>query len=259
MATGRYADDGGSTASAVNLVAGLWLIISPWVFAAVGPGEQGGFWNSIIVGVVIAALAASRLYGATAWPSWVNALLGGWVVVSPFVFAYTGNAAWTWNSVIVGVIVLILGITSATAAEPTAERARDTRDIWSPAYGERDYEGGPAYRHGSSPARGRVGGTSRGAAEEWRSAEAGDFRGLGPRGWQRSDEQIRDEVCSRMADDPMLDASDIEVRVNQGEVTLEGSVTSRHARRLAEQVADSVSGVRDVNNALRVRTAGRAA
>jgi hypothetical protein len=50
-----------------------------------------------------------------------------------------------------------------------------------------------------------------------------------------------------MADHPRLDASELEVRVADGQVTLLGVVSSRMARRLAEDIADSVSGVRDVD------------
>jgi osmotically-inducible protein OsmY len=55
-----------------------------------------------------------------------------------------------------------------------------------------------------------------------------------------------------MADDPRLDAREIDVAVVDGEVTLEGVVSSRAARRLADAIADSVVGVRDVHNALHV-------
>jgi osmotically-inducible protein OsmY len=76
--------------------------------------------------------------------------------------------------------------------------------------------------------------------------------GKGPRGWRRSDERILEDVCDLMMLDPDLDASDIEVLVSNGEVILEGSVESRWAKRLAEDIAFSVSGVRDVQNRLRV-------
>ena len=56
-----------------------------------------------------------------------------------------------------------------------------------------------------------------------------------------------------MTDHVRLDASDIEVVVANGEVTLQGTVASRFARRLAEDIADGVTGVRDVANQLRVR------
>ena len=55
-----------------------------------------------------------------------------------------------------------------------------------------------------------------------------------------------------MAQHGQLDASGLEVRVQDGEVTLAGNVSDRHAKRLAEDIADSVSGVREVHNHLRV-------
>ncbi len=76
--------------------------------------------------------------------------------------------------------------------------------------------------------------------------------GRGPKGYQRSDERMREEICERMTDDPYLDASEIEIDVKQGEVTLGGTVTSREQKRRAEDVADSISGVTDVVNQLRI-------
>ncbi len=81
---------------------------------------------------------------------------------------------------------------------------------------------------------------------------AGEHAGRGPRGYQRSDARIADDVCDRLTRHGWIDASDIEVRVEDGEVTLEGTVDSRPTKRLAEEVAESVSGVRDVHNRLRV-------
>jgi len=82
-------------------------------------------------------------------------------------------------------------------------------------------------------------------------------RGRGPRGYTRSDERIREDVNDRLTDDPYVDASDIEVSVSSCEVTLSGTVDDRRARRRAEDIAESVSGVSHVQNNLRVRqTAG---
>ena len=78
------------------------------------------------------------------------------------------------------------------------------------------------------------------------------FVGRGPKGYQRSDDRIREEICDCMTEDPRLDASEIEVDVRQGEVMLTGSVTSRDQKRRAEDVAERISGVRDVTNQLRV-------
>jgi hypothetical protein len=81
---------------------------------------------------------------------------------------------------------------------------------------------------------------------------SGPHRGRGPRGYRRSDERIREDVCDRLTDDPEIDASDIEVLVANGEVTLNGSVDSRLIRRLAEDLADAVSGVTLVQNNLKI-------
>lgn len=80
----------------------------------------------------------------------------------------------------------------------------------------------------------------------------GPHRGKGPVGYQRSDERLREMICESLAEDDELDASHIEVAVKQGEVTLSGSVEDRRAKRCAEDCACSISGVRDVQNQLRV-------
>ncbi len=81
----------------------------------------------------------------------------------------------------------------------------------------------------------------------------GGFFGKGPKGYNRSDERIREDVCDRLSDDDDVDASDISVSVKDGEVTLSGSVENRHAKHRAEDIADSVSGVKDVHIQLKTR------
>jgi len=78
-------------------------------------------------------------------------------------------------------------------------------------------------------------------------------RGRGPRNYRRSDERIRDDINDRLTDNDWLDASDVDVSVSGGEVTLSGMVESRHAKRLAEDIAEAVSGVTHVQNNLRVQ------
>jgi osmotically-inducible protein OsmY len=88
----------------------------------------------------------------------------------------------------------------------------------------------------------------------WRQYEAprSPYAGRGPKDYQRSDDRVREEICDCMTDDPMLDASEITVQVSKGEVTLNGTVTSREQKRRAEDVAERISGVKDVTNQLRV-------
>jgi osmotically-inducible protein OsmY len=81
----------------------------------------------------------------------------------------------------------------------------------------------------------------------------GDHRGRGPSGYRRSDERIREDVNDRLCDDSWLDASNIEVQVREGEVTLTGMVHDRHDKHHAEDLAERVSGVRHVQNNLRLK------
>jgi len=81
-------------------------------------------------------------------------------------------------------------------------------------------------------------------------------RGRGPKGYRRSDERIREDVSDRLSDDRHIDASDIEVTVSGGEVTLSGTVASRFEKRHAEDLAERVSGVTHVQNNLRVAQRG---
>ncbi|UIY28904.1 BON domain-containing protein [Neorhizobium galegae] len=79
-----------------------------------------------------------------------------------------------------------------------------------------------------------------------------EHRGKGPKGYQRSDARIEEDVNDRLSDDPVLDASNITVTVQGSEVTLDGFVSSRWDKRRAEDLVDEVSGVRHVQNNLRV-------
>jgi len=86
-----------------------------------------------------------------------------------------------------------------------------------------------------------------------RRRQMDQFRGKGPKGYVRTDERIKEDVNDRLSDDPMLDASDIEVTVASGEVTLTGMVANRQDKRRAEDLAEAVSGVTHTQNNLRVR------
>jgi hypothetical protein len=79
----------------------------------------------------------------------------------------------------------------------------------------------------------------------------GPYQGRGPRGYQRSDERIREDVSERLTQHGRIDASAIQVEVRNGEVTLSGTVDDRRQKRAAEDVAESVFGVRDIHNRLR--------
>jgi hypothetical protein len=83
-------------------------------------------------------------------------------------------------------------------------------------------------------------------------ANFGPHIGKGPKNYKRSPEATKDQVCSTLERHGLIDASHIEVDVEHGVVTLRGTVRSRAQKRLAEDCADVVSGVDDVNNRLSI-------
>ncbi len=83
-------------------------------------------------------------------------------------------------------------------------------------------------------------------------SRSGEHRGKGPKDYQRSEERIREDVCDRLSDDDRLDASNIQVQIQKSEVILTGNVSSRDEKRRAEDLVESISGVRNVENRIRV-------
>lgn len=79
--------------------------------------------------------------------------------------------------------------------------------------------------------------------------------GRGPKGYKRSDTRIQEDICERLSDRDDIDVSDVTVRVENNEVTLEGTVLERHHKRIIEHVAEGVRGVEDVHNRIRVQRA----
>lgn len=99
-----------------------------------------------------------------------------------------------------------------------------------------------------------LGSSSREGEPPW-GFPAGPARAGARRVPWRSDDRVRDDVCQRLTEDGGVDASEVAVLVREGEVTLEGTVADREQKRRAERIAESVRGVCDVVNMLRL-TAG---
>ncbi len=117
----------------------------------------------------------------------------------------------------------------------------------SSGYGQRGYD----YDRESGYGR-PYGSTYRGYSEFWQVP--GPYTGRGPRSYVRSDERISEEINERLQQHGQIDATYIIVFVTDGVVTLSGAVDRKLEKRLAEDVAESCSGVKDVRNELRVTT-----
>lgn len=84
------------------------------------------------------------------------------------------------------------------------------------------------------------------------SRREGQHRGRGPSGYTRSDDRIKEDVNDRLTDNSFIDASNVNVEASNGDITLTGTVESRYEKRLAEDIAEDVSGVKNVENRIRV-------
>lgn len=87
--------------------------------------------------------------------------------------------------------------------------------------------------------------------------QRGGYRGRGPRNVTRSDERIADDLIQRLTRDDEIDASEVLVAVENGEVTLTGEVPERRMKHLAEDLASAVQGVRNVHNRVQVDRGSR--
>jgi hypothetical protein len=108
-------------ASGLNLCLALWLILSPFIlgFAGFAPLAMA---NAILVGLIVLVLAWMRLRrpAGRAWASWVNAVLGAWLCVSSYVLGTSYNAASYWNSISVGIPIILFAVWSGLEARASA-------------------------------------------------------------------------------------------------------------------------------------------
>jgi len=86
-----------------------------------------------------------------------------------------------------------------------------------------------------------------------RSPNRMNYAGRGPRNYKRSDDRLQEDLNEQLTRHHLIDATDIEVTVYEGEITLRGTVDSREAKRMAEDIAESISGARNVRNEIKVQ------
>jgi hypothetical protein len=104
-------------ASGMNIFLGFVLIVSPWVFGYQAAGSSA-IWNSIIVGALIAILAASNCFARHIHtsPNWINVLLALWTMISPLVYGYTANNWGLGDNMILAMLIAGFAICSDGAA-----------------------------------------------------------------------------------------------------------------------------------------------
>jgi len=135
------------------------------------------------------------------------------------------------------------------------EDTSELRERYREHVRQRDYQ--PRYGHGpgvenmDAPRTGYGTATTRRDDHEMGHGGFLGARGRAPKGYQRSDERIREDICDGLMMS-WMNAENVDVQVRNGEVTLQGTVRSRDEKRAIEALAESVLGVKDLINSIRI-------
>lgn len=83
--------------------------------------------------------------------------------------------------------------------------------------------------------------------------EQRNFSGVGPKGWQLSDEKLCEKVCEVLTHSYEVDPTEMEVTVEDSVVYLKGFIKSRGMKAVAVDLVYSIPGVEDVFTQLQVK------
>jgi BON domain len=89
-------------------------------------------------------------------------------------------------------------------------------------------------------------------SEQWNRQAS--HRGKGPKGYERSDDRLKEMISERLSDDPNIDASEITIAVSGGVVKLTGTIDSRAEKYQVEELIERCGGVKDIDNQLRTQS-----
>jgi SPW repeat len=94
----------------VNAVLGACLVLSPWAWALRYVDHQAATFNAVIIGAALIATALGAMLFPKAWEEWTEAILGVWLVLSPWVLGFALRKEAMLAAVIVGAAVMLLAL-----------------------------------------------------------------------------------------------------------------------------------------------------
>lgn len=110
---------------ALRAIAILWILVSPWVLVHVtAPMILSGaaILNFLIVGVTMIVLSAAPSVTLRSWEGRADAVIGMWLIASPWALRFSENSVLTWNAVIVG--ALLIGLSRWPRSRPHGRAVR---------------------------------------------------------------------------------------------------------------------------------------
>ncbi|HVO41642.1 MAG TPA: SPW repeat protein [Aggregatilineales bacterium] len=101
----------------LNLLLGIWLVISPWVGVTMSRSNPAAV-NSYIFGVLVIIFALTAMSQRNqAWEEWLNLIFGLWLILAPFALHFTDQAGAMWNQIVVGIIIGISALWAAVQVQ----------------------------------------------------------------------------------------------------------------------------------------------
>lgn len=96
----------GDWQDSINVLLGLWLVLSPWILQF--QGSNPAVANAVLVGAVIAVMSLAAVLRFRYWEEWIDMAIGAWLVISPWVLGVAALTLATWNFVIIGALVFAM-------------------------------------------------------------------------------------------------------------------------------------------------------
>ena len=87
----------------LEIFVGLWLCIAPWALVLPEPAA----WCAVVVGVAVIVLASQDLFLPNHLDDWANVLLGIGLMISPWVWGYSGHDNAMLNALVMGLLVTL--------------------------------------------------------------------------------------------------------------------------------------------------------
>lgn len=111
----------------LNLVLAAWLFISPWIVA---PSTLAGSVNAWASGAVIFLVALASMRSRRPEDiKWLNALLGAWVFIAPWILGFASATGAAWNAWIIGAAIALLALWSGTEIAARHRAMREPHDL----------------------------------------------------------------------------------------------------------------------------------
>ena len=92
----------------INALLGAWMALSPWAAGYVA--NTPATYSAVIVGVLLIAASLGAIFVPKAWEEWTEAVLGLWMIVSPWVLAFSADMQARNIAVITGIVVAMLAL-----------------------------------------------------------------------------------------------------------------------------------------------------